>query len=295
MTKKRRQWLWLLMIPLLLLLWWAAGRRSSRPVEKTLPSSANLRPIEKPNLSRSSPSGKPGPAYVISAGAALEEYDQGLEYRLAGRITSEKGDILPGAKVAAYSSGPKKPKFAWPDPVAFDISDHEGQYTIRLSSPMNDAVVGVHKDGFATIEDLQRITVPGTVIKSYRMKPAPACLDGMVTNESGAPVAGASLFTSVDQRSFGGELDLSHLAVFATTDRAGKFTFHGLPEERVHVYIIAAKHLRESRTIELQAGPCGRADFKLRIANTITFRVTDRKGYCYGDIIAQFPSTKDRK
>jgi hypothetical protein len=295
MERKRNRWLLLLLlIPACLLLWFFVG---SRRVQPPSPGAAQIpasQPRENQGRSTRLPNLSTLPRYVLMSYAGEREDSHAIEYQLAGIVTSEKGEVLPGAVVSVHNSGPRKPKFSWPNPVASDICDYEGRYTVRLASPMAGAIIRIEKEGFATLEDAQRISLPGTVTKNYMMKPAPACLDGIVSNMEGTPVAGAAITTSVDQLVFGGDLDLSRLSVFGHTDSSGRFRVSGLPEGRIHVGIVAAGYLRGGSTLALKAGPCGHADIQLSAANTIAFHVRDRQGRPIADAIVQSASGSTR-
>ncbi len=282
---KHRLWLFLLVPVLLLIGWYVADRHPSGKAVTTHPVDRNS--PEKNNRSDPVQGAKVLPTYRAFDSAGVDAYDLGYEYQLAGIVTSTNGDVLPGATVAVYDAGPQKPAFEWPEPVASDTCDSAGRYLIRLVSPMSTAVIGVFKEGYATLEDSQRIMTPGTITKNFRMNAAPACVTGFVSNKDGAGVAGASVMTSIDQPHFGGELDLSRMSVYGHSDRAGEFSIKGLPEDRVHFSVRAARHLTASATVELKAGPCGRIEIRLQDASTISMHVRDPQGRPIASAMAQ--------
>ena len=279
MTPKGKRCLWLLLlIPICLLLWWIYTHRSAQTTDRaSAPVNDRVRPTDTHQAALPAKF-VPVLSYMPAREVKLDEHYQGSEYQLMGTVSSESGEILLGATVSLHSAGPRKPRYEWPPPVASDTCDSEGRYSIRLATPMSNAVIAVRKEGFATLEDFQPMAFPGTVVKNYRMKWAPACVEGNVMDQEGKPISGAAISTAVDNVNYGGELDLSHLAVFGHSNNAGKFEVFGLPADRVHVGASAVGFQKASTTITLRSGPCARAEFRLQAAQTIILKVRNRRG-----------------
>ena len=294
MRKKRIILLCLIVLCLIAILFWLLWKPLRSRLDRVESSSKGDRKKVADRLPSLPPNVTTKPIYVRINEPAIDGYEPDTEYRISGRVTSDQGAVLPGATVTLHHGGPLRPNYEWPPAIAADTTDLQGQYSIQVPYPLI-AAVAVRKEGFATLEDSQQITVPGTVVKNYRMKPAPACIEGFVSGEGGRPLFGAAMMTSIDQRSFGGELDLSHLAAFAHSDRSGRYKITGLPEGRVHVSSWAAGHRRESATAVLEAGgSCGHVDFRLQGAHTVSFDIKDRRGRHVSGAIVQSTSDFER-
>jgi protocatechuate 3,4-dioxygenase beta subunit len=222
---------------------------------------------------------KAAPVYVPLADAKIRGDYRETGYFLTGKVSSEQGEVLPGAMVSIHASRPDFLDFLsteWPAPVISQICDSEGQYTIRLSSPMS-ARVTIRKEGFAQNYEEMDFISPGSIVRNHRLRPAPACVEGHVFDEGGKPVADASVSVGV-----GGIVMVmpnSRIsAVPGRTDASGKYTIRAVPEGRVGVSALGPGFLIEYESTQAKAGDCSRVDFHLRESLLFSFIVKNRRG-----------------
>ena len=287
--RKKRWILLLLLIPILFLLrQWIPQRPEETHSEET--PAADRQPIQPQDPSHRHSDSKQAPVFVPFDQERAVTPPQEAEYILSGRVTTVEEEALPGATVSLYASRPQRPRFEWPAPISSAACDNDGRYEIRLIIPIADAVVAIRKEGYATLEDFQRLAFPGRVVKNYVLREAPCCVEGRVSSEEGQPVAGARITSSMNQVWVAGPLDLSHLSVFAMTDNTGRFRLMGLPEERIQLRASAPGHLFKDAGAVLKRGPCSSVDFSLQTAHAISFVVKDRRGGVLSSSTAQSPA-----
>jgi protocatechuate 3,4-dioxygenase beta subunit len=219
---------------------------------------------------------KPAPAYVPLADAKIGGDYQESGYFLTGKVSSEQGEALPGAIVSIHAAKPDFSSPEWPAPVISQTCDSEGQYTIRLGSPMS-AFVTIRKEGFAQNYEQIDFISPGSIVRNHRLRPAPACVEGYVFDEKGNPVTDAMVSVGVG----GIVMPMPHSRISLVpgrTDASGKYTIRAVPEGRVGVNATAAGCLIEYEWTQAKAGDCSRVDFHLREALVFSFVVKNRRG-----------------
>lgn len=210
------------------------------------------------------------------AEAQLQEYQQGTEYVLTGKVTSEQGGALPGTTVSLHGSKAEWPKYEWPAPIVSQTCDNEGRYTIRLTAPMH-AYVRVHKEGYAQKEAEIDFVVPETIEMDHRLKPAPACAEGYVLNQAGSPVPGAWVSLVM------GDTALATLHSFSspivtTADPTGKYVLRGLPEGRQSIWADSETHVPNATGANLKAGDCQWVDIHLAESLLLMLSIRNARG-----------------
>jgi hypothetical protein len=263
---------------------WLVTEKQPQKIEDRAPADTT-RLIKPRELPRQSPPME-APTYVPISRMRLDEYNAGTEYVMTGKVTSEKGEALPGTTVSVYSSSPVAPKYEWPAPIASDTCDGEGRYTIRLGSPMQYVPVVIEKVGFAIIRDSLLIHDPGTIIKNYELPLASVCVEGNVRDAEGRPISGARVSIS-EIRSNAANL-VSMYSQAATTDGSGKFSIGRLKEGSLSVQVSARDFLDDKHAFVSNAGPCEQIDFRLKPAITISFVVKNRLGAVVFDPIGRY-------
>ena len=278
MAGRRRRWFWLLLLLVLFLglLWHSVRQRNNQPAGREA-STAVEKKNENPQA-RADLSVQPqrGPSYIAVREARLQDYEKNAVFVLTGKVTSEKGGPLPGAVVSLHSSKGEWPGYEWPTPLVSQTCDNEGRYTIRLSSPMH-AYVLVRKEGFTQKEAPIDFVVPETIEMDHRLRPAPACAEGYVLDQAGAPIPGAQVSLAMGDIVMA-TLHSSFSPILATTDAAGKYVLRGLPEGNGNLWVLSERHLHKSTDINLKAGDCQLVDFHLAEGLLFSFRVTNIRG-----------------
>jgi protocatechuate 3,4-dioxygenase beta subunit len=214
MARNRRRWLWLLLLLLFIfLLWHNSGQQKYKTAKSSTvsvdPGKMANRSDHPPNEIRNPQELPPGarrtPAYVRPGDVRLREYDQPIDFIFTGRVTSEQGEPLPGVMVSLHNSRPEFPNYQWLEAIISQTSDAEGHFSIAMRSPVR-ACVSIRKEGFTQKEDLVDFSDQATIVKSYRLFPAPACVEGYVLDHRGIPVAGAAILPFIFSGDPGGHL-----------------------------------------------------------------------------------------
>ncbi len=306
MTRKDRRWLLLLLlIPISLMLWIVISRDPHAP---TAPPSKTSAAVSQGQARLRSerrivyPAGPLEPGYVPLTGMESNISDSETDYVLAGTIRTIQETSLEGATVSLMSGEMRsslsdaRPVTQPVNPVLSVASDAQGEYRIASTVPIRNVMV-IRKEGYITIEDVQHVTKPGTVVRNYWMWPAPACVEGRVFDDSGNPVRGASVSAGLLMANgYIGE-NMTLQPVEATTDNSGSYSIYNLPDSELNVpripYAPVAQKMAqgngrvtarnlgfvgETRSVRFVAGPCSRVDFRLRAARVVSFAVKDRRG-----------------
>ena len=278
MAGRRRQWFWILLLLVLFLgvLWHSVRQRNSQPAGRET-STAIEKKIEVPQT-RADLSAQPqrGPSYAAVREARLQDYEKNAMFALTGKVTFEQGGPLPGAVVSLHSSKGEWPRYQWPAPLISQTCDNDGRYTIRLRSPMH-AYVLVRKEGFTQKEAPIDFVVPETIEMDHRLRPAPACAEGYVLDQAGAPIPGSWVSMPM------GDVVMTTLhsnfsPIFGTADATGKYVLRGLPEGTGDLWALSERHLPKNVAINLKAGDCQRFDFHLAGGLLLTFCVKNNRG-----------------
>lgn len=278
MAGRRKRWFWLLLLLVLFLgmLWHSVRQRNNQPAGREA-STAVEKKIGNPQA-RADLSVQPqrGPSYIAVRDARLQDYEKNAMFVLTGKVTSEQGGPLPGAIVSLHSSKGERPGYKWPTPLISQTCDNEGRYTIRLRSPMH-AYVLVRKEGFTQKETQIDFVVPETIEMDHRLRPAPACAEGYVLDQAGAPILGAEV-TLVMGDIVMATLHSDFSPILAATDATGKYVLRGLPEGNGNLLVLSERHVTKNTAINLKAGDCQRFDFHLAEGLLLSFRVTNTRG-----------------
>lgn len=277
MPLKRKMWPLLLLLLFLIpfVFWRAATRRSDQLTGQTETPAPSQHVPEQENFT---PDGRRGPVYVPAVRAQLEGYKRPTEYFLAGRVTSEQGDALPGAIVSLHETGMSRITYDWPSPFLYQICDNEGRYAIRLNSPVHAFIVA-SKQGYAQREEEIEILEPGTIMKNYQLRAAPACAEGSVRSKQGEPIAGAVVYAGVGipwlARS-----SSSFSLIVTTTDSSGKYVLNQIPMDIASIGAASHSHKEEVKMVDddLKIGDCKHFDFDLESALEISFIVKNTRG-----------------
>jgi hypothetical protein len=139
------------------------------------------------------------------------------------------------------------------------------------------AYVLVRKEGFTQKEAPIDFVVPEIIEMDHRLRPTPACAEGYVLDQAGAPIPGAQVILPM------GDIVMATLhsdfsLILATADAAGKYVMRGLPEGNGRLWVASERHLHKSTDINLKAGNCQRVDFHLTEGLLLSFRVTNMRG-----------------
>jgi hypothetical protein len=244
---------------------------SSQPARSSEPESPGTNRV----IARS-PSAT-GTNYVPAGRAEIRLYDSGTDYLLTGKVRTEEDGPAAGALVSLYLSRPEAPKYEWPPIFRSQSCDADGSYLIRLDGPIPVGSLVIDEAGYALLEDICDVRVPGNREKDYVLTKAAGCVEGRVLDEGGARILGAGV--SITAMRLGSGNDLSH--IFPTTKIAndsGSFLIDRLPEGPRQVNAFARGFLRTSQTIMISAGPCAALDFNLKPARAVSFTVKSQNG-----------------
>jgi len=286
-NKTHSLWLLSLLLSVLILcyIWRETARQGDQSIERPSKPTISYQPGTPPRHSGLTASGKQTPAYLPKGEVELQEYshnfEQGTEYVITGRVTTEKGEALPGAIVLLHSSKYKPPKFEWPAPISREACDNQGRYSIRLSSPMT-AYVLVGKEGYAQIYDVIDFLDPGTIVKDYHLWRA-ACVEGYVFDNNGNPIAGAEVNSTLSSPPPDGSL---FAPIKGASGPSGKYSLNGIPEGPVSVGAKSQKHLYSVKFVSVKSGDCKRLDFRLSEAYPFSFVAKNSMGVALPDAIA---------
>jgi len=269
MTRNNKRWLLILLLIAILVPIWLLIRRNDNIPQQMVDSkkAAPLESKDVLQRNRAGPKWRDhlpgetgGPEYVPLKQMLVPAAEQGRGYWLAGKVTDEKGNPLQGAKVSLLPQEVRNrlvnPEFlSWrstalpvdnihsklgriamnstaekwegPVPVASATSEADGRYQIESKTPIQNWVI-VEKEGYATIEDIL-VRGLGTIVRNYRMSPAPACIDGRVFDSSSRPVPGAFVYAGPGEY---GRYDWNGsrlMGNFQFTDVSGRFRLSQLP------------------------------------------------------------------
>ncbi len=231
--KSKRKWWWiLLLIPLASQLWYRVTlnngtRRGTGSVEAGKPAPG----AESPAAGRANISTipNPAPAFRRLEEIELSRYESAVEYGIAGRVTSETGDPLPGTTVTIYRTPPVTP-LEFEDPLASASCDSTGHYRIPLNSPFT-SYLKVEKPGYAHLFGRFDVRFPGFLTLNYSLREATARVEGKVFEEGGRPLAGA--FVRASLTSVYVNPNRSGIGPWSVrTDGFGKYALSDLPAER---------------------------------------------------------------
>jgi protocatechuate 3,4-dioxygenase beta subunit len=257
---KRLCWM-LLLLFIILGIWWDSRRQGSEHIAGRKASSAIEKSIEIPSTQKgTSDNPRRDPSYISVRVAKLKYYERNSLYILTGRVTSEEGGPLPGAIVSLYSL--PVPAVNSQAPIVSQSCDNEGRYAISLRSPMK-AYVSVRREGFTQEESEIDFVVPETIELNHRLRPAPACAEGYILDEAGAPIAGALV---------------SMAPVHSITDTTGKYSLRGLPEGNRILRISAKRFLMKIARVNLSAGDCQRLDVYLSKGFLVRLSIMNVRG-----------------
>jgi len=209
-----------------------------------------------------------------------EKSGQDSVYGLAGIVVSEANAPLPAAPVKLFNlpqlnGVPQLAESEWPDPLDAVTCNEGGEYFIRLSAAVPNAVVVVNKEGYVTVQDFPDLNTPRFIEKNYRLKSGPACLNVTVTDQKLKPVGGARL-TAGPHIQFLAPGDRSVILRIVRTNEDGKLALSGLPEGTLGFTVSAANYLRALGTVELEAGPCRSLNVRLEPGKKIAFTVKNK-------------------
>lgn len=278
MAGRRRRWLWLLLLLVLILgTLWHSERQRNNQLAHRVASSAVENKFEIPQT-RADLSVQPQrrPSYISVKEARLQDYERNAMFVLIGKVTSEQGGPLPGAVVSLHSSKGEWPRYEWPTPLISQTCDNEGRYTIRLRSPMH-AYVLVRKEGFTQKEAQIDFVVPETIEMDHRLLPAPACAEGYVLDQAGAPIPGARVSLAMGDVVMA-TLHSTFSPIFTTADVTGKYLLRGLPEGNGNLWVFSERHLPGDTAIKLKTKDCQRVDFHLAEGLPLSFSVKNARG-----------------
>jgi hypothetical protein len=182
---------------------------------------------------------------------------------------------LPGAEITIYGSEPDYSTITavWPNPVVSEICDSEGRYAIHLARSLDDAVIRVQKQGYATLQDRRHPYVPVNSEKNYTLREACSCLDGTVISERSS-VPGARVDVTFPMRAVLSDPAMP-IKTSVMTDSTGRFHLEGLVEGYATVVVLAPGFQQRETTFSTMCGPCGRLYLKIQTGHTISFAVKD--------------------
>lgn len=272
------------------LMWLARAERASAtaPVRAELRAAPELAAVDGLG-SRASPRREDDDAPSTRAAAEERAAPAGSLLRARGRVIGEDGAPLPGVDVVLSAQGRWSSAAAVPA-LALDggregyalRTDADGTFLVEAPAPTAEELVLELAAGdllttqrvvFGGIRsDARRALGPGDLdLGTFELAPA-GVLVGRVTDELGAPVAGARVRAALG--------DLSPTLDSAVTDASGAYRLAHLPPQGVEVRVEAegfrdgiAKSVRAEPSAELS-----RRDFALVSAPTITGVVVDEQG-----------------
>ena len=183
------------------------------------------------------------PGIKVEEGKAISGLEVMLEQgvRLTGKITGENGAPVEGAVVTSdrLSVGPRG--FS----EMASRSDSDGEYVLEdLES--GDRNLNVTKTGFATWR--KQVKISGREVRHDVQLEKGVAITGTVVNESGVPVADATLHAaSASQRGY---------SPMVRSDSAGRFTLEGLMPGRYTIMAMRDGYTREEiKDVDLAAIP----------------------------------------
>lgn len=270
----------LVLIPILCLFWLIKVQRPEQRIKASVPSqsvptSKQSDPLRNPSIESSAVA--TGPHYLPAGQADFKIQDPGTEYLLSGRVSTDEDKPAEGALVSLYLSRPEAPKYEWPPVIKSQTCDFNGRYSIRLEGPLSGARLVVDKIGYALLEDICDIPVPGTRQKDYVLTKAAGCVEGIVFDERDAPVSGAGVSITTMMTNSGN--DASHiLPTTKIAGNSGRYLIDRLPDGPRQVNAFARGFLRTSQTVPIGSGPCAVLDFHLKPSRTISFVVRSKSG-----------------
>jgi len=224
-----------------------------------------------------------GPTYVplgsIRRGMRMPTVSQSPECLLTGRVLSERGIPLPEADITIYASEPDNSTITpiWPNPIVAGICDSQGRYIIHLAQSLDNAVIRVRKQGYATIQDRRHLYVPGNSRKDYTLHEGCACIDGTVIND-GRLVPRARVDVTFPFHAVLGDRERP-IRTSVLTDSTGSFRLEGLVEGYATVIVLAPGFQQRESTFSTVCGPCERLDLKIQTGHTISFVVKNVYGH----------------
>lgn len=139
---------------------------------------------------------------------------------VAGRVLTERGEPLGGARVEAVSADPPRSAAS-----AVATSDEAGGFSLRVPPGLTEVTarapgrVPAVRPGLRT--ELGRVVLP----LELRLAPAAATLEGRVLAPGGRPLREAVVVAELPPEAAGARLPLATVM----SDRAGHFRFSGLP------------------------------------------------------------------
>jgi hypothetical protein len=150
------------------------------------------------------------------------------------------------------------------------------------------AYVLVRKEGFTQKEAQIDFVVPETIEMDHRLRPAPACAEGYVLDQAGAPSPGAQVSLAMGDVVMA-TLHSNFSPILCSADATGKYVLRGLPEGNGSLWVLSERHLPDDTTINLKAGNCQRVDFHLREGLQLSFKVKNDRGQAIPGPIAFTP------
>ncbi len=294
----RRKWWWiLLLIPLASLLWYRITLNNGAP-----PGIAGIK-AEKSAANAEAQAGRPAdistiqnpaPAFRKLEEIELSRYESAVEYGIAGRVTSESGDPLPGTTITIYRTASVR-SLEFEDPLASASCDSTGHYRIPLNSPLT-SYLKVEKPGYAHLFGRFDVRFPGFVTLNYSLREATARVEGKVFEEGGRPLSGALVAANLTS----GYL-YPNRSVIGTwsvrTDSSGRYALSDLPAERIDITASANGHSEKVKTIDLKTDEFQSIDFELFPAAqdiiSVVVRNAEGKGIPFAIVSGRPPATAD--
>jgi hypothetical protein len=218
------------------------------------------------------------PEYVRLNEASLPFESLSLEYLLAGKVADLQGEALSGAQVSLRATIPGSEGFDSSPAMMEQSTDGAGLFSMRLNSAAHAYIV-IRMAGFAEVYEEINFSEPGIMTKNYRLRPAPTCAEGSVLDKHGNAIPGAEVSIWLLPAKVATSLDSTSLSPIAgTTDRLGKYEIRGIPEGNGSISVKAPGYLSDILTYYPKIGPCGKVDFCLTRALSISFAVRNERG-----------------
>jgi protocatechuate 3,4-dioxygenase beta subunit len=278
--KMNKWWRILLLVLLILFVWYRAGIKIREPravsnyKESLKPSSAQT---ESPAAGTAVPSFNAGlpPTFRKFDEFEFSKYESGTEYVVAGRVTSDDGDPLPGATVTIYRNI-SLIAATFEDLLAAATCDGTGHYKIHLDLPVT-AWIEVRKEGYAHLMGRLDVRSPGVVTRNYSLRDADAGVEGQVFEKGGKPLADAFVMAYRASR-YISPTGAGPGPRSARTDQSGRYSISDLPAEEARIRAFTNRHVEAVKAIILKSGQYQHVDFELNPAATILLTVKDQDG-----------------
>jgi len=263
-----------------LFLFWGLPRvsddRASQP-ESGRPDGNLQSSIQKTASPLAGVPGEPCDIPLTSTGDPPEIRDSG--YHVKGKIMSLDGTPLSSASIMFYRDPPDPlHSNSTTLPTATQKSDAAGSYLLSFDEPVR-GFLRVSAPGHAEVSDSLDLPGPETIAKNFRLRPAPACVEGFVLGLNHTPVEGALVSIWLDTGQVRTLLDSASLSpIAAVTKPSGKYEIRGIPEGVAAINVKARGFLADSSLYYPEAGSCKWVDFQLSRALVVTLKIKDESG-----------------